>query len=100
MALTGRNWGKIYLIIRVDQPADRLLCDFFEHMAQLIKDSNVNLPSQLRGGLVHQLNDLLGHVKWSLTAVRRLCREDDDLSNEKTDFVTSRQLGQGRVGEL
>jgi len=39
-------------------------------------------------------------VKWSLTTVRGLYREDDDLSNEKTDFVTSRQLSKRLVGEL
>ena len=91
------SWETIYLIIRVDQPADRFLCDLFERVAQLIEDSNVNLSSQLRGGLVHQLNDLLRHVKRSLTAVSGLCRKEDDLSNEYTDFVTGRKLGQGLV---
>ena len=100
MIVREHSWETIYLIIRVDQPADRFLCDLFERVAQLIEDSNVNLSSQLRGGLVHQLNDLLGHVKWRLTAVRRICREDDDLSNEKTDFVTGRQLSKGLVREL
>lgn len=84
------NWEEAYLIIRVDQPADRLLCDFLEYMTQLIQDSDVNLSSQLRGGLVHQLDDLLGHVKRSLTAVSRLCRKEYDLSNEETNFVISR----------
>ena len=92
MVFRERNRDYIYLIVRVDQPADRLLCNFFEHLAQLIEDSNVNLSSQLRGGLVHQLNDLLGHVKRSLTAVSGLCRKEYDLSNEDTDFVSGRKL--------
>jgi len=69
-------------------------------MTELIQDSNVNLPPQLRGGLVHQLNDLLGHVKRRLTAVSGFCREEDDLSNKETNFMTGRQLSQRLIGQL
>ena len=60
-------------------------------MAQLVKQSGINLSTKLRRCLVKELNNLLRHQQGCTMAFNRFRRQKHDLSKHIADFV--------RVGE-
>lgn len=88
------------LVLGIDQPSDCLLGDILERVAELIKESDVDLAAKLRRGLVEELHNLLGHEKRGARPVEGVDGEEEDLADKVANLMVGRESGERGDGEL
>lgn len=88
------------LVLGVNQPSDCFLGDILERVAELIKESDVDLAAKLRRGLVEELHDLLGHEKRGARPVEGVDGEEEDLADKVANLMVGRESGERGDGEL
>ncbi len=88
------------LVLGINQPSDCLLSDILERVAQLVQESDVDLTAKLRGRLVEELHDLLGHKKRGACPVEGVDGEEEDLADKVANLMVGREGGKRGDGEL